>query len=388
MSGGQISIGSLQLNAEPTVMDGAWFRRSERDHVNGTATVYEMSGPHGMYTEIHYVQLENGERWVTRGEAYSGPKWIWAQTNDRLRMSVTTKKNIPTFDLALPTPGSRSKEAYTISYTNVADLQRVLPNFEQLLKSHGVKDIGPRMNLYGDISSRKKYLAASMETMDCLAPVVAFCFTRILSLLQTYEDLHASGEVGDEFTHMLDDASAKRRKGGIDELTQLVADGESAYVEFKSTIWFDINQARYNKEYTPKKEPYIQDNIIKTVAGFLNSEGGCLLIGVSDRGESYGLEADLGLIKRGDLDGLENEMTQMLMDALSTNIIATNVRTTFPKFQGKTIAKLDVKAANSPVFSKTSKDSEAFYVRIGNLTQLMSVQSALNYISHHKWTSD
>ena len=66
---------------------------------------------------------------------------------------------------------------------------------------------------------------------------------------------------------------AQSDEKGIDELTQLVADGETAYVEFKSTIWFDINQARYNKEYTPKKEPYIQDNIIKTVAGFLNSEG-------------------------------------------------------------------------------------------------------------------
>ena len=187
---------------------------------------------------------------------------------------------------------------------------------------------------------------------------------------------------------MVGDDNLKPRGGVVDELAQLIAGGETAYVEFKATIWFDIHQARNNKGYTPRKEWSIQDNIIKTVAGFLNAEGGSLIVGVSDRGDSYGLEADLGLTQRGDLDGLENEMTQMLMHALSKDIIATNVRTTFPEFQGKTIARLDVKPASSPVFAKTSKDKEAFYVRIGNLTQLMSVQSALNYIAQHKWASE
>ena len=117
MAGEAFTIGSLELSTAPRVLEGAWFQRSVRDHVDGTATVYNVSGPHGLQAEIHYVQLENGERWVVMGETYSGPKWVWGQTNGRLRMSVSFKGSTPMFDLALPTPGKRNKEPQTNTQT-------------------------------------------------------------------------------------------------------------------------------------------------------------------------------------------------------------------------------------------------------------------------------
>lgn len=388
MSEDNLELGSVKIDMNFKVFSGAWFQRSVRDHVNGTATVYRVSGPHELKAEVHYIQLENGERWVTIGESYSGPKWIWKQTKDRLRMSISFKNEVPMFDLTLPTPGNRNKEIYTMSSAQIKDFEALSPHFFELLNDHGVVKTGPRSELYEDTSSRKKFLSANIESPDCMAPIVGFCMTRILALVKIYEHLHSRGEVSEEFTHMVSQEHYSTEKEMVSELDQLIASGESAHVEFKSTIWFDINQSLKNPNYTPKKETYIQDNIIKTIAGFLNSEGGSLIVGVSDDGNAYGLDADLKFTQRKDLDGLELELTQLLMNIFSKEIVAAKIRSSFPEFQQKTILRIDVKPSNTPIFAKTSKEQEAFYVRIGNLTQIMSTQSAISYIAQHTWDSE
>ena len=109
-----IEIGCIRLSKESEVLDGAWFQRSVRDHVNGTATVFNITGPHQLEAEIHYIQLENNERWVMLGERYSGPKWIWKQTKERMRMTITEKNGVPMFDLPLPSPGKRDKNIFVM----------------------------------------------------------------------------------------------------------------------------------------------------------------------------------------------------------------------------------------------------------------------------------
>jgi len=385
---GILELGPLKIDTSYEVFTGSWFQRSVRDNVDGTATVYRINGPHDLEAEVHYIQLENGERWVMTGESYSGPKWIWKQTKDRLRMSISFKNEVPMFDLTLPSPGNRNKEVYTMSGAQVEDFEALSPHFFELLNDHGVVETGPRSELYGDKSSRKNFLSANLEDPDCMAPIIGFCITRILALIKIYDRLHSRGEITEESTHMVSEKHAPAREEAVSELDQLIARGESASVEFKSTIWFDINQSLKNPNYTPKKEAYIQDNIIKTIAGFLNSEGGSLIVGVSDDGNAYGLDADLKFTQRKDLDGLELELTQLLMNIFSKEIVATKIRSSFPEVQQKTILRIEVKPSNSPIFAKTSKDNEAFYVRIGNLTQLMSTQSAISYIAQHTWNSE
>ena len=352
-----LELGSVKIDTNCEVFTGAWFQRSIRDHVNGTATVYRVSGPHEIKAEIHYIQLENGERWVTTGESYSGPRWIWKQTKDRLRMSISFKNEVPMFDLTLPTPGNRNKEVYTMSSASSEGLETLFPQFFGLLDKHGVVETGPRSELYGDTSSRKKFLSANIESPDCMAPIIGFCVTRVLALIKIYEDLRSLGDVSEEFTHMVSGEHTIAQEKVVSELGQLIASGESAHVEFKSTIWFDINQSRKNPNYSPKKEAYIQDSIIKTIAGFLNSEGGSLIVGVSDDGEAYGLENDIQFTQRKDLDGLELEITQLLMNVFPKEIVATKIRSSFPQFQQKTILRIDVKPSNSQIFANTSKHS-------------------------------
>jgi Putative DNA-binding domain len=59
-------------------------------------------------------------------------------------------------------------------------------------------------------------------------------------------------------------------KPGDLEISALVAAGENAKVEFKSSARWDLREN--------KKNPVIEHIVLKTVAAFLNSDGGTLLL--------------------------------------------------------------------------------------------------------------
>jgi hypothetical protein len=301
-------------------------------------------------------------------------------------MTITEKNGVPMFDLPLPSPGKRDKNIFTMSLASYEDLESIFPNFENFLKTVGVIAVGQRADLFGDTSSRKRYIGAMIESTDCLAPIVGFCISRLLPLMQTYEKLFASGEIEEEFTHMVGEDNLRLGEEKVDELAQIIGKGESAYVEFKPAIWYDHSQAMNNPNYKIKKEEQVFDNIIRTVAGFLNAEGGTLFVGVSDDGNAYGIESDRKLTGRKDWDGLENELNQMISSAVSKEIAATKVKISLPTFQGETIARLNVTKANGAVFMKNSRHKSKFYVRIGNATNTLSIESAYNYISEHDWS--
>jgi predicted HTH transcriptional regulator len=63
-------------------------------------------------------------------------------------------------------------------------------------------------------------------------------------------------------------------------------DGESKNLEFKQSFSKDVDTG------IKEKEKSIRESSLKNIVGFLNSEGGTLLIGVKDSGEIYGVEND------------------------------------------------------------------------------------------------
>jgi len=61
--------------------------------------------------------------------------------------------------------------------------------------------------------------------------------------------------------------------------------------------------------------------VIRTIAGFLNSEGGVLLSGVEDNKNIIGLASDFKTLgKHQDKDGFENLLTTLLLDACGKDI--------------------------------------------------------------------
>lgn len=153
---------------------------------------------------------------------------------------------------------------------------------------------------------------------------------------------------------------------------QLIAAGETEHVEFKAA-------ARYN-QYTGERDPKIELVIVKTVAGFANAKGGTLLIGVNDAGHAIGLDEDLALVKKGDLDGYQLFLTDLLEHTIGKPATAS-VKVTFPAVDGHRVCRVDVEPAISPIFVDPPGGNKQadFYVRIGNSTRQLTTDEVLSY---------
>jgi len=111
--------------------------------------------------------------------------------------------------------------------------------------------------------------------------------------------------VRDGFSTLWEDSEPEPTKG----VAGLLRVGESQTVEFKST-------ARWNV-YASKPDKKMEHVITKTICGFLNAQGGKLLIGVDDDGNVVGLDADLQTFRKGNKDGYELFLRQLLDENLS-----------------------------------------------------------------------
>ena len=155
------------------------------------------------------------------------------------------------------------------------------------------------------------------------------------------------------------------------EVTELVAAGESARVEFKST-------ARCNL-HTGQRDDKIEMVISKTVAALANSGGGDLLIGVDDDGKALGLDDDLKFMKQPDLDRYELWLRDHLSKTLGSTASA-NVEVTFPVLDGVPVCHLRMLGASRPVFLSPGKGQPVqMWVRVGNSTRQLGVDEALSY---------
>ena len=157
---------------------------------------------------------------------------------------------------------------------------------------------------------------------------------------------------------------------------ELMAAGESSGVEFKQT-------ARWNV-HTEQRDPKIELVVAKTVAGFLNADGGTLLIGVDDDARPVGLAQDLSLMKEPDLDRYELWLMDLLERCLGKPAVA-NVTVSFEPVDTSDVCRIDVEPAPGPVFlDEPGGNREAdMYVRMGNSTRKLLTDEAVEYVAHH-----
>ena len=151
----------------------------------------------------------------------------------------------------------------------------------------------------------------------------------------------------------------------------LVRAGESATVEFKSS-------ARYNR-HSGKRDERLEQAVAKTLAGFLNAEGGVLLIGVADDGSIPGIEDDYRLLKAPDRDRFELWLRDMLTQSLG--LVATrDLRVEFDAADEHDVCLVSAPPARRPVFVHGSGGHDAtLFVRLGNTTRELDIEEALTY---------
>ncbi|MFN8132603.1 MAG: DUF262 domain-containing protein [Solirubrobacteraceae bacterium] len=158
-------------------------------------------------------------------------------------------------------------------------------------------------------------------------------------------------------------------------LAELIAAGESDIVEFKST-------ARFNA-HIPEADPRLELTVLKTIAGFANAHGGTLLIGVDDDGRLLGLDGDLALMKKPDVDRYQLWLTDLLETSIGKPA-AAGVTVAFPDVDGSQLCRVDVRRSGTPVFLRPPGTKlDEFWVRIGNSTRLMSGNDVVTYTKQH-----
>jgi len=99
---------------------------------------------------------------------------------------------------------------------------------------------------------------------------------KIREKIFSFEDDLAVNPIGSDYTLKQIDSMLEivGELAESDKISSLIREGESKSVEFKETLSLDVKKG--------SKEKYIETSAIKTLAAFMNTSGGTLLIGVND----------------------------------------------------------------------------------------------------------
>jgi hypothetical protein len=152
------------------------------------------------------------------------------------------------------------------------------------------------------------------------------------------------------------------------DVVSLIRSGESSTLEFKSTMRMNLKTGKSGKE--------IELAWLKAIAGFLNTDGGILLIGVDDRGKIVGVAAD----EFEDEDKIRLHFKNLVRQHIGlefSEFFKLNIQT----FEGKIILIVECERSPDPVFVQ-NKTEEIFYIRSGPASVPLSTSKVLKYLQN------
>ena len=151
------------------------------------------------------------------------------------------------------------------------------------------------------------------------------------------------------------------------DLIDLIRGGESSVLEFKSTLRTNMHTSQVDKE--------IERSALKTLAGFLNTDGGTLVIGVADDGTPVGIEPD----NFPSTDKMSLHMVNVVNAQLGPNAM-TLIDTSFDNFEDTPVLVANCKRSPTEVYVKDGS-IQRFYVRTGPATTELTGSNMVEYIN-------
>jgi predicted HTH transcriptional regulator len=200
-----------------------------------------------------------------------------------------------------------------------------------------------------------------------------------------------------------------------DMLEELIKKGESDTLEFKSSmrastkpdlaimsLQESIQKAvRQDEKNTLQRKlidlkktimSALEREILRTIAAFMNSKGGILLVGVNDSGEVMGLEKDFETFSdKKNWHGWSQHFVSTVRKHMGRQYMS-NIKSESVVFDDKIVALIRIQKSSKPVYveyqdNKTGEIKLEFYCRFLNTTQLLNVKEASEYVSGHHWES-
>ena len=149
-------------------------------------------------------------------------------------------------------------------------------------------------------------------------------------------------------------------------LQTILDEGESDAVEFKSTLRKNLATAKNDKT--------IQTAALKTIAGFLNTNGGTLIIGVADDSTPVGIEED-GFPSE---DNMYLYLTHIVNSHLSEKAML-GIHAYFDNYNEYRVMIVECDKSPWPIYAKINND-EKLYVRTGPSTIELPASQISDYI--------
>ena len=179
--------------------------------------------------------------------------------------------------------------------------------------------------------------------------------------------------VRDGYDKLWQDRTSSRRPTTLEDFLSV---GESQKVEYKSTATVNLR--------TRQRDKAIEHSVIKTVCGFMNAEGGVLLLGVDDAGSALGLESDMKALNYNTRDQYELFVRSKMDANLSIPTVGI-VNIEFGRSGGRDVCVVSVGASGRAVFAvppvKSAHDPIEFWVRVGNMTKQWHGDDMMAYMS-------
>jgi len=267
-----------------------------------------------------------------------------------------------------------------ISVRDKDGVHKTFSGFMKILFPHGEcteKEVAELLEF--SLEGRKR-VKDHITRLDETFPAVNFAYTN----LKTQEETPVKTAEEVEFAEILEEASVDTSDGVETEDVEIPnantqneqavdvnawAKGESSEVEFKSTLRVSLHSGN--------PDDRVELACLKTIAAFLNTHGGSLVVGLDDEGQPVGLDHD-------NFDS-EDKMSLHLVNLVNNRMGPLAMTCTDIRFEdcgGKRIMVVKCLKASKPIFYKEKgSETEAFYVRTGPSTTQLSASQTQDYIT-------
>ena len=176
----------------------------------------------------------------------------------------------------------------------------------------------------------------------------------------------------------------------------LIAQGEGRGVEFKASLCQPAGTPPQLpepqlKEWSKNGEKDLHKEVAKTIAAFLNTDGGILLIGVANNGVIVGIEPDFARCEDQDLDGWQLHFKDVIAQLLGPGIWP-HVRVSLTRRPQGVVAAISCKPSSTETWltdgheqEKGDRDMprERFFIRSTSSSERLPASEAARYIRTH-----
>ena len=205
-----------------------------------------------------------------------------------------------------------------------------------------------------------------------------------------------TGEIGRVKTHTTQKTKVHKNSESKQNSTigDLIAAGETHQIEYKTdALWSTTYTAEDIKNHRPQsKELHTYGKnvskiiIAKTLAAFLNSDGGNLIIGFKEgksgqKDEIVGIDVEFSKLKDASIDGYRRMLLELIKDYFppsTFNQFNKNFLIDFEKINDKTLCKIQVNKSSKRTFLKL-KSKDHFFVRIDASTRELTGEAVVDY---------